>query len=394
MTQKVNSKQLKEIYFNPPSSKRLFHENSRYSKMRKSNHSFLESEKHFQKYSEEEISKFEDFFNKYYYHPNSEGNIPISNKQSNMGFLDVFEPLVTDKHLEKDLDANFELNTNTFTSHDDAQLTLDNAVVPKVDSDEVVQISLLERDLLEQSSANLKKVTKDFNLEEPVSVTMDELLVDDGHDLGDIHQDEQVDFALDDDLIYLENLVSNGGNGIATTPLGSIGNLLDEIVDNEKNQISNYENNIFNANIQSLLNVDPEADLPSVPQPPKATQSVATPPIPPRIPVISNNEEVDDEAIETNIDFNKSLKHIKPNDDPVCEDLKVENSLLNAITEPYNNSEHLDNEKEANDDFNDFIDDKEPKSKNKKFSIIDIILVILLIIVFGLLIYQFRFLFA
>jgi hypothetical protein len=442
VTQKVNSTQLKEIYFNPPSSVRSFHEPSKYNKMRKSNHSFLESKKHYQRYSEEEISQFEKFFNKHYYHPNTEADIAISNKQENIDFLDVFEPLVTDRYLAKDFDSNFEPNTKPFTSHDEAHTTLDDAVVPNIDSD---QISQLEQDLLEQSTANVETFTEDFDLEESVS----ELLVDDGNGIVGIDQDEndvehavvehtdeeilninevKVDDILDDDLIYLENLVSNGGNGIATASLDSIGNLLDEIVDNEKQQISNYETDVFNANIQSLFDTDPEADLPPVPQPPVMAQFITTPPIPPIVPTSSNNEDVDDEVIEPEIESSDDMKHGMPqfiatppippivptssnnediddavietkiessdlNDESVSKDLKVDAGVLNAKIEPFNDSKDLDDhnaEKETHDDFIDFIPDKQPKSKKSKLYLLDTILVILLLIVVGILLFHFR----
>lgn len=402
MTQKVNSKQLKEIYFNPPSSVRSFHEPSKYSKMRKSNHSILESKKHYLRYSEEEISRFENSFNKHYYHPNTEADIPISNKQENMDFLDVFEPLVTDKHLEKDFDSHFEPDTKTFTYNAEARATLDSAVASNVDSEEVSQISQLEKDSLEQSASKIEAF-----LEEPVVpygtpqvIDQDENVVKRTEEEVDEEivksiNDEKIDEVLDDDLIYLENLVSSGGNGIAATSLGSIGNLLDEIVDNEKNQISNYETDVFNANIQSLFDLDHEADLPPVPRSPFIPQFNSTPPIPPAPPVVENNEEVEDETIETEIKSSDDIKHIDPNDSSASEDLKVDASVIGAEIEPFNDSKNFDDhgvEKDTHDDFTDFIPDKQLKSEKSKLDLLDTVLVILLLIIVGILLFHFRYL--
>ena len=315
MTQKVNSKQLKEIYFDPPSSASSFYEPSKYSHSRKSNPSFLEPKKNYQRYNEEAISQFEKFFNKHYYHPNTETDIPISNKREEMDFLDEFESLVTDRYLEQDFDSKFELNAAAFTPNDETIATLDSTAVPynedesatqigedtepDVEPEAVSQISQLEKDLLEQSTLSAKTFTEAINLEESDAVITDELLADHESALFNIDQDERIaedmiedikeevteeqvhdesiDEALDDDLVYLENLVSNGANGIAAAPLDSIDTLLNEIVDNEKNQISNYETDVFNANIQSLFDVDPEADLPPISQLPSTPQAVSTP---------------------------------------------------------------------------------------------------------------------
>ena len=75
------------------------------------------------------------------------------------------------------------------------------------------------------------------------------------------------DESLDDDLLYLDRLVANSNPEPSRHSLASLENLLDEIVDNEKKQISNYETDVFNANVQSLFETDPEADLP----PPQTT---------------------------------------------------------------------------------------------------------------------------
>ena len=197
--------------------------------MRNSNQSFLAPKKDYLRYSEEEIARFEKFFNKHYYHPPTETDVPISTKQTNMDFSDLFEPLVSGKHLEKEVDSDFDSKAKTVTYKAEPVKVLNHTVIPMIDAEGVSQISQLEKDLIEQSTGKSETCLEGFTLEKPTETTTAELFV--GDEIEQVkspldeqltqHQppkaeiddeDEKIDDLLDDELIYLENLVANGGN--------------------------------------------------------------------------------------------------------------------------------------------------------------------------------------
>lgn len=196
--------------------------------------------------------------------------------------------------------------------------------------------------------------------------------------------------------------------------------MLDEIVDNEKHHISNYETDVFNANIQLLLDTDPEADLLPIPQPPEVSQAISDPqlpegaqvisapqpppvpqaistlPVPPAPPVISNDEEVDNEQTETEVEPHNDPQQIEPNETVTSENLKGGADVLIAKIDPLNHREdshglnHSDTEKETRDNFTDFLPNEQLRKKKPRLDLFDMILIILILMIVGFLLFYFR----
>jgi len=105
-----------------------------------------------------------------------------------------------------------------------------------------------------------------------------------------LYYPEEVDDEEESDLIYLETLLNNG---VAKSE-SSLSDLFAEIVDNEKDSISNYESEIFDANVKMLFNED------VTPKPVSRTsQPVAEVTIPPPVtPITSNQTAVTDYSLK------------------------------------------------------------------------------------------------
>jgi len=84
----------------------------------------------------------------------------------------------------------------------------------------------------------------------------------------------------DHDLTYLETLMNHGVSKKEPPHSSSLSDLFAEIIDNEKQSISNYESSVFDANVQMLF--DEESSVPSQPAVAAVVETPkAIPPTPP-----------------------------------------------------------------------------------------------------------------
>ena len=212
--QKLNNEQLQRLYFESSIPTKSFHERKDNTKMDQSKQSFFDTSTNYGRFGDEEINRYENFFNTYVY--------PSAFK----------EPEVDDSDIKSD------------------EFMPAAPVINEVEEDtaskqENSQLSQLEKDLLEQ--IKIDKALK--NKTAPVAPT------------------SNINGASDDDLDYLDALVNNKANDITSPDSNSLGSIFDEIVDNEKESISNYESSVFDANVQMLFDDVPEVDFPPPPIP-------------------------------------------------------------------------------------------------------------------------------
>ncbi|MCL2560159.1 MAG: hypothetical protein FWE07_06690 [Turicibacter sp.] len=346
MAQKMNSKQLKEVYFNSAesSSDRYFNDALKNKKVADLSLSFSESKKDYQRYSKEQVAQFEKFFNRHEDDELSEGDVlePSAvmpappETQEAIDYLSELESLVAE--VEHRIEKDFVKNPS-----------------PPLPSLEPVQMSQLEKDLLE------KDLFENF-------------LSDDDEVYS---EPDTEDVLLNDDLHYLNSLVSTGGSKSDFEALNSIENLLGEIVDNEKSQISNYETDVFNANVQSLFDSDPEADDEvGLPTSPTVTA--------PALEVMPETDrvvevEVKDEVVEQLVSVADSKQEPELAPPPLRTFPSIESD---------ENSDQADSEKSTTASIEDLR--KDVKSKNIKIKILDTILVLLLVIITVFLLYYFE----
>jgi len=162
-----------------------------------------------------------------------------------------------------------------------------------------------------------------------------------------------------DDLIYLETLMGSGINGFLSPSPDSLSDIFAEIVDNEKESISNYESSIFDANIEMLFGKDLEVavELPPAPFIQELT------PIAPKI-----------------VDESKTQSVINSEDTEVPVEISKE---FVETTSPEIIAAHIE----------DFVSEKKKRQKKKgksNLGVFDIILILIFLIILGALAFHFR----
>ena len=266
MIQKLNNEQLQQLYFESSIPTKSFREHEDDIKPSRSKQSFFDTDINYKRFSEAEINRFENFFNTHVY-PTPQ----------NYTFKDPeIAPTAPALVEEKEVDVH------------------GMAV-----EEEVPQLSQLEKDLLQQNEINddiQNEVQKETN-HVPSDLETVEAVKE-----APVPFSENIDVEHDDDLIYLETLINNEGAEIAALDSNSLSDILAEIVDNEKEPISNYESSVFDANIQMLFNESPEVSSNPVPvsEVEVPTSNFELPPIP--IPGLPSDEMLtSDSTAETEI---------------------------------------------------------------------------------------------
>jgi len=210
--QKLNNDQLRQLYFERSTPSKSFRERRDHIK-NSSRQPFFDTNTNYERFSKDEINRFEKFFNTYVY--------PAS-----QNYIFKGSEITPKTHkLIEDKDSYF---TDTYHESDSQLKPQEGNASGEV---EILQITQLKKELPEQVKMN------------------DEIQNEGGED--------------NDDLVYLETLISSGINGAATPISNSLSEIFAEIIDNEKKSISNYESSAFDANIQMLFDEDPDAQLQS-----------------------------------------------------------------------------------------------------------------------------------
>ena len=199
MIQKLNNDQLQQLYFESSIPTKSFRKHEDQIEMNPSKQSFFDTDITYERHSEEEINRFESFFNTHVY--------PTPQTYTLIKENDILEMAVG------------------------------------------VETSQLEKDLREQVQVNHKvpNIPMNSGILERAKVAKDS-------------QHSQTP-KRDDDLMYLEALVNNEANKITTLDSSSLSDIFTEIVDNEKKSISNYEPSVFDANVQMLFDENPESSF-------------------------------------------------------------------------------------------------------------------------------------
>ena len=202
---------------------------------------------------------------------------------------------------------------------------------------------------------------------------------------------------VDDDLLYLESLLTNG----RAEQTKDLGDLFAEIIDNEKEPISNYEPSVFNANIQMLFD-----EATSISKPDPADGLNAPDPTPLVAPAFSIPEEVVEKAppvapplpnlTQSAIDVSKTpeislppvptitlpeapvptdsppAQNVSPPEPPVLPETSATDSALLAPAVEMTQEDVMDI-------LNTDIDVREKKLKKFKIGIVDTLLIIVII---------------
>jgi len=252
--QKLNNDQLRQLYFQRSTPSKSFHKQSDHIKNNESRQSFFDTPINYERFSESEIARFENFFNTYLY-PTPQDYI-FKQPQTSSEAHELFE---------------------TKAAHQsDPHLKLEKKH-PSIEA-ELSQTSQLGNDLLEHANIS-HKVQEDH------------------------------------DFTYLESLMNLESNKDLTPNSSSLSDIFAEIIDNEKKSTSNYESSVFDANVQMLFNEDVATSprptskdatsatkvvAPPTPPPPIASMpTVELPPPPPVVPKVATTPTVQVEKAET-----------------------------------------------------------------------------------------------
>ena len=231
MTQKLNNDQLRQLYFESSTPSKSFRKHKDHIKTSGSKQ-FFDTNINYERFSEKEINRFENFFNTHVY-PASQNYIFKEPKiistskatSSRLAIQAVPEPLMTPALLED--------KTPSFTD-------------PYHEPDLQFQSEKEEASVEVEMPQFEKGVYKQIKIDDEAE--------------NEVQEDN-------DDLIYLETLMGSGVNGFLAPSPDSLSDIFAEIVDNEKESISNYESSVFDANIEMLFGKDSEVvvELPPVP---------------------------------------------------------------------------------------------------------------------------------
>ena len=316
MTQKLNNDQLRQLYFDNSTPSKTFRKHKQHFNTSQSEQSFFDTHIKYGRFSELEINRFENFFNTYVY-PTHQDYIFKSKK---------IIPTSSTNFENKDSYFSSEYHKPSFhLEHEEKEAD----VIEMTAEIEIPQTSQLEKDLIKQVKADEKcqndvqaEIVDEVNSIESIEFIKESSLQ--SHE--DVVSNENIEVENDDaDLIYLENLVTNGASGIATPSPNSLSEIFTEIVDNEKESISNYESSLFDANIQLLFDEAPEIEMLNL--------NIEVPTIPLEIPLIEDESVKNITKNPENIKTPKTIskKHTKDDAKNIALGKKKKKSKLNII---------------------------------------------------------------
>ena len=350
MTQKLNNNQLRQLYFDNPTVSKPFRKREDHVKVSDSKQSFFDTNVSYERFNAKEIKRFEDFFNTY-----------VDPAPQNYIFK---EPeIIPAAPTSKAMHASLE-NKGSHSAVAPRESNLQFETEKKAAT--VLGLSQLEKDLIGQIELNEKKVL-------PIEKAM---------------PTENVDVK-DDDLLYLEALVSSRAKA---PEFNSLSDLFAEIVDNEKESISNYESSVFDANIQMLF--DEDEALPPLLQPeaPEELEISTIPTFDLELPPLPETAKmVYEPTVSSAVDFDD----IKPPEKVTLDFTEVN---VDAFVEPDVDTDvevfvEPDVEVFIEASVEEFIPEerkRKKQKKNSKMSILDTILVLIILAIITVLAYSQR----
>lgn len=227
MEQRNSNKSLREMYFNHPNTQSSFTSDD---PAREQGRQSSSKDSAYRKFNADEITYFESIFN---HHRKPKETSSIASAPT----LNTHEE---------------ELEQPTPTSQSNLSSSIDfSKPSPKQETnviEERVELPVIQGRTLGQifEAAVAKEVAKRHAVEE----------------------DQVIDFdpGSAEELEYLNKLVKDHPVQSDPTTPHSIGDIFDEIVDNEQNNTKNYCSETFDANVQNLFDEDPEEELKEIPK--------------------------------------------------------------------------------------------------------------------------------
>ena len=222
MTQKLNNDQLRQLYFDGSTSPKSFRKHKQRFGADRLEQSFFDTNIKYEKFNANEIKRFEKVFERF-----------VDPTPHNCTFKEPKTIPSTHTQVEKKI-----------PSFKDISLESGSQFEPKEEKADIFEINTkvenkTPNNILEDAIPKPKTLEDvDFVKDSPID------------HYKDIASHKDIDTEKDNDLIYLENLVTNG---VASPEPSSLSDIFNEIVDNEKESISNYESSVFDANVQLLF---------------------------------------------------------------------------------------------------------------------------------------------
>lgn len=329
MTQKINNNQLREIYFDHALETKTFRKREDQNSANGSKQSFFDANINYERLNEKEIKRFENFFDTF-----------VDPTPQNYIFK---KPETISKVALPFEDEHSQEEDWTLNSKEQLEVKEEKTIT--------LGLSQLEKDLMEQ-----EKLDNEGLLLTPV------------------------EDVKDDELLYLENLVHSSAMSPKTN---SLSELFDEIVDNEKESVSNYESSVFDANVQLLFgetddtSEPPTLVPPSPPVPPKTFEipsppEAIVPPTPPKLEEVPQAPIVN-EMIEPQVELPPEIEEERSASSYVIEE------VFEADVEAF-----------IEENIEEFVPEKKKKKKSSKLSILDTILVLIILTIIVILVYSQR----
>ena len=250
MTDKLDNDQLRHLYFDNNSQVRSFRERKNIYKHNSTRESFFDTDINYSRLNDIEINKYEALVNSNLYKSKArfQNEDDLFDRLNSTDKETVMAKLYNRAPLFKDLDAIAVIDESYYQNISLDTLDFDT------DVDEPI-ISQLEKDLLAIEFQNYEDSPLMIEEDDYVFGSKFEAIAK-GSKANEVHTDE------DDDLAYLDSLVNSGIGGQSLLDSHQICNLFAEIVGNEKEAISNYESEVFEANVKMLFDeVDEQADV-------------------------------------------------------------------------------------------------------------------------------------
>jgi len=240
MEQKMNSKSLREMYFNSRTAENSFNPDDLPTQQVRQPSG---DERAYRKFNADEINHFESIFNQHH----------KQSKQSKVS-LTPLEPVPTPT--EKVQPAFHDQKQPTSTPWPDLTSFVD---LPKASSQEQ-----------EKANVEEERVKLPIVRGQTLGQVFDKLVAEEAK----VQATEKevvsplpiVDHGSTKDLDYLNALVTNHPIQSGPADAHSIGDIFDEIVGNEQNNTVNYCSKTFDANVQNLFDEDPEEELKTPPK--------------------------------------------------------------------------------------------------------------------------------
>lgn len=260
MSRKLDNDQLRQTYFKNHTSLRSFAEQQTPSESKRPSSPQNRNDIGYARLDQKQISRFEDIFNTFV--------DPLPKKQQATPEPVFEEPTPPESATSR----SYREFANTRLYED-----FINDRIQKAEIHKPAPQSQLEMNLISEMHAHQKMLT-DMQTQVDFAQSLSQLSPIQQKTPSPVYNLQQID----EDLMYLDNLVSGNGYRTSTNPANSIDDLLAEIVGNEKSSVSNYEPSVFDANIEELFNAG--ADIERAPMPTPTPAPIPTPvPIMPQV---------------------------------------------------------------------------------------------------------------